>query len=102
LLLAVGLDIPSESLIWGEMELKYEGYLNRERSNAERMGKMDSFELPEGLPYGDFKSVSFEGREKLNRIRPTTLGQASRIPGLSPSDLQGLVLEVLRWREALT
>jgi tRNA uridine 5-carboxymethylaminomethyl modification enzyme len=59
---------------------------------------MDSFDLSGDLPYVEFKAVSFEGREKLNRIRPATLGQASRIPGISPSDLQGIVVEVLRRR----
>jgi tRNA uridine 5-carboxymethylaminomethyl modification enzyme len=98
LLRSVGVSTLEDSAVWGEMELKYEGYLSRERQNAERLGKMDDFELSADLPYPEFKSVSFEGREKLARIRPVSLGQASRIPGISPSDLQGLVLEVLRWR----
>jgi tRNA uridine 5-carboxymethylaminomethyl modification enzyme len=96
---ALGHDVAEWSVAWAEMELKYEGYLTRERVSAERLGKMDSFTLPTELPYPQFQAISYEGREKLNRIRPSTLGQASRIPGLSPSDLQGLVLEVIRWRE---
>ena len=80
------------------MELKYEGYLSRERANADRLATMDTFDLGLDLPYADFKAVSFEGREKLGRIRPANLGQASRIPGISPSDLQGIILEVLRRR----
>jgi tRNA uridine 5-carboxymethylaminomethyl modification enzyme len=87
-----------EAVVWGDMELKYAGYLTRERTNANRMALMDDFDLSENLPYSDFNSVSFEGREKLNRLRPATLGQASRIPGISPSDLQGIVMEVLRRR----
>jgi tRNA uridine 5-carboxymethylaminomethyl modification enzyme len=98
LLTAVGVEVSDEALIWGEMELKYEGYLSRERANADRLATMDTFDLALDLPYTDFKTVSFEGREKLDRVRPTNLGQASRIPGISPSDLQGIILEVLRRR----
>jgi tRNA uridine 5-carboxymethylaminomethyl modification enzyme len=91
-----GVSISEESALWAEMELKYEGYLSRERSNADKLATMESFDLAGDLPYVDFKAVSFEGREKLSRIRPVTLGQASRIPGISPSDLQGIVVEILR------
>jgi tRNA uridine 5-carboxymethylaminomethyl modification enzyme len=86
--------------IWGEIECKYEGYLDRERQAAERLAGMDSFELPEDLTYAALLSLSYESREKLGRIRPATLGQAGRVPGVSPSDLQNLVLEVLRRRRA--
>jgi tRNA uridine 5-carboxymethylaminomethyl modification enzyme len=59
---------------------------------------MDAFTLPEDLAYPGLSTLSFESREKLSRIRPTTLGQAGRIPGISPSDLQNLVVEVVRHR----
>lgn len=98
---ACGFDAAPSAIAWAETELKYEGYIVRERENARRLEKLDTFELPEGLPYRSFQSISYEGREKLDRVRPDTLGLASRIPGISPSDLQGLVLEVLRWRERL-
>jgi tRNA uridine 5-carboxymethylaminomethyl modification enzyme len=98
LLASVGMSPSDEAVVWGDMELKYAGYLTREQTNANRMALMDDFDLSENLPYSDFNSVSFEGREKLNRLRPATLGQASRIPGISPSDLQGIVMEVLRRR----
>jgi tRNA uridine 5-carboxymethylaminomethyl modification enzyme len=81
---------------WADIELKYEGYLSRERVNADRLATMDAFGLSDNLPYLEFNTVSFEGREKLSRVRPATLGQASRIPGISPSDLQGIIVEVLR------
>jgi tRNA uridine 5-carboxymethylaminomethyl modification enzyme len=61
---------------------------------------MEGFELPEELAYAGMLTLSFESREKLDRVRPRTLGQASRIPGVSPSDLQGLVVEVLKRRGA--
>jgi tRNA uridine 5-carboxymethylaminomethyl modification enzyme len=57
---------------------------------------MNEFVLPEGVAYRDLLTLSFEAREKLAQVRPRSLGQASRIPGVSPSDLQNLVVEVLR------
>ena len=97
---ACGFEAAPSAIAWAETELKYEGYIVRERENVRKLEKLDTFKLPEELPYRSFQSISYEGREKLDRLRPPTLGLASRIPGISPSDLQGLVLEVLRWREA--
>jgi tRNA uridine 5-carboxymethylaminomethyl modification enzyme len=90
---------PAESA-WGEIELKYAGYLDRERQLAGRLSEMEGFTLPEDMPYANLDVISWEAREKLGRVRPATLGQAGRIPGVNPSDLQGLVLAVLRHREA--
>jgi tRNA uridine 5-carboxymethylaminomethyl modification enzyme len=59
---------------------------------------MVDFKLPPDLPYMGFGSLSHEAREKLGSLRPETLGRAGRIPGVSPSDLQNLVLEVMKWR----
>ena len=81
-----------------EVELKYEGYVRREVERAERLRGLAGFELPEELPYAAFLNISHEAREKLARIRPTSLAQAGRIPGVSPSDLQNLILEVRRWK----
>jgi tRNA uridine 5-carboxymethylaminomethyl modification enzyme len=96
LLRAVGVESTEDLTAWADIELKYEGYLSRERVNADRLATMDAFGLSDNLPYLEFNTVSFEGREKLSRVRPATLGQASRIPGISPSDLQGIIVEVLR------
>ena len=81
-----------------EIELKYDGYLTREREAAARLAELASFALPAGLPYLDFKSLATEARQKLDRIRPTSLAQAARIPGVTPSDLHNLVVETARWR----
>lgn len=86
----------AEALAAVEVEIRYQGYVRRERERAERLQTQEGFELPSGLPYESFKSLSTEARQKLARIRPSTLGQAGRIPGISPSDLQNLVLEVRR------
>src|SRR6266700_6489475 len=81
-----------------EIELKYDGYLAREREAAARLAELASFALPGDLPYPEFKSLATEARQKLGRVRPTSLAQAARIPGVSPSDLHNLVIETTRWR----
>jgi tRNA uridine 5-carboxymethylaminomethyl modification enzyme len=81
-----------------EVEVKYEGYVNRELDRAGRLREQAEFVLPTGLPYPDLITLSFEAREKLDQIRPGTLAQAGRIPGVSPADLQNLIMEVRRWR----
>ncbi len=96
LLQAAGVPADPEHASWAEVELKYQGYIQRERESARRLVEMDAFNLPEDLPWLSLSAISYEAREKLARSRPVSLGQASRIPGVSPSDLQGLVLEVTR------
>lgn len=100
LLRAAGVeDLPSrEAAITAELEIKYGGYFERERVQADKMRRMGAFALGDGLPYGDMRSLSVEARQKLAALEPATLAQASRIPGVSPNDLQNLVLEVERRR----
>ncbi|GLC24547.1 tRNA uridine-5-carboxymethylaminomethyl(34) synthesis enzyme MnmG [Roseisolibacter agri] len=102
LLVAAGVDAPidREAAVTAELELKYAGYFARERQAAERLARLSSFALPADLPYDALLSLSFEARQKLAAVRPETLAQAGRIPGVSPSDLQGLVFEVERRRRA--
>jgi tRNA uridine 5-carboxymethylaminomethyl modification enzyme len=83
-----------DALTTAEMELRYEGYLDKERNRAEALRRQADFPLPDALAYPELLSLSFEARQKLDRVRPATLAQASRIPGVSPSDLQNLVMEV--------
>jgi tRNA uridine 5-carboxymethylaminomethyl modification enzyme len=83
-----------------ETELKYVGYVARERASARRLAELAEFELTPELPYASFASLSTEARQKLERIRPVSLAQASRIPGISPSDLQNLVTEVVKLRRS--
>jgi tRNA uridine 5-carboxymethylaminomethyl modification enzyme len=90
----------SDSLQWAEIELKYEGYLQREGQQAAALKRLEAFALPESLSYHELTGISFEAREKLQRQRPTSISQASRIPGVSPSDLQVLVHAVVRSRRS--
>ena len=100
LLRSSGIEVDAEVAQWADIELKYAGYLVRERQAASRMTRMDGFLLPAELDYRRLGTVSFEAREKLQAARPASLGQASRIPGVSPSDLQSLVMEVLKLRRS--
>src|SRR5216117_3503395 len=100
LLEAAGVTVTAEAaaVVSAEIELKYDGYLAREREAATRLAELAAFALPADLPYVEFKSLATEARQKLDRIRPTSLAQAARIPGVSPSDLHNLVVETARWR----
>jgi tRNA uridine 5-carboxymethylaminomethyl modification enzyme len=84
---------------WADIELKYGGYLAKELGAAKRLAQMNDLSIPEQIEYRTLTSLSFEAREKLARVRPQSLGQASRIPGISPNDLQGLVFEILKTRQ---
>lgn len=75
-----------------EIEIKYEGYILKARKEADRMGKMDSVKLPEDIDYLHVDNLALEARQKLDQIRPASLGQASRISGINPSDIQVLAI----------
>ncbi|PYP93814.1 MAG: tRNA uridine-5-carboxymethylaminomethyl(34) synthesis enzyme MnmG [Gemmatimonadetes bacterium] len=100
LLEAAGIAVSADdaAVMSAGIELKYDGYLVREREAAARLAELASFVLPGDLPYLDFKSLATEARQKLDRIRPSSLAQAARIPGVSPSDLHNLIVETARWR----
>jgi tRNA uridine 5-carboxymethylaminomethyl modification enzyme len=92
----VGESLSGDALVTADLEIKYAGYFERERVQAEKLKRMGDFVLGDGVEYGEMRSLSFEARQKLSAIQPRTLAQASRIPGVSPSDLQNLVLEVTK------
>ena len=75
-----------------EILIKYDGYINKEYDLAEKLNRLESFKLPVDFDYHTLTSLSFEAREKLNRYRPETLGQASRISGISPADVSVLAI----------
>ena len=87
--------IPSrrEELIeCAEILIKYSGYIERERQQAEKLERLEHVFIPEALDYSSIQALSTEARQKLERIRPTTIGQASRIPGISPHDVSVLLV----------
>jgi tRNA uridine 5-carboxymethylaminomethyl modification enzyme len=94
----VGSDLARDAIVTAELELKYAGYFLRERDQAAKLRRMGQFPLDESTPYAQMPSLSLESRQKLAAIRPATLAQAARIPGVSPTDLQNLVLEIEKRR----
>ncbi|MBQ1874940.1 MAG: tRNA uridine-5-carboxymethylaminomethyl(34) synthesis enzyme MnmG [Paludibacteraceae bacterium] len=86
-------EIGSEEVIEEtEIQIKYEGYILREQQAAEKLQRLDRIALPEGYDYNQLQSLSTEARQKLNRIQPRTISQASRIPGVSPNDISVLLV----------
>jgi tRNA uridine 5-carboxymethylaminomethyl modification enzyme len=94
----VGTELPRDAVVSTELELKYAGYFERERTQAEKLRRMGAFALEESLPYGEMRSLSFEARQKLAALRPRTLAHAASVPGVSPTDLQNLVIEIEKRR----
>jgi tRNA uridine 5-carboxymethylaminomethyl modification enzyme len=75
-----------------EIEVKYSGYIEKERNNADKLQRLEHLKIPEDFEYHGLSSLSFEAREKLSAIRPATVSQASRISGVSPSDISVLLV----------
>jgi len=88
----MNLDYDDELIKQIEIEIKYEGYIAKARKEADRMAKMDNVRLPEDIDYLNMDNLALEARAKLDKIRPLSLGQASRISGINPSDLQVLAI----------
>ena len=75
-----------------EIELKYEGYIKRQKEEVERFERFEMLHIPKDIEYGNIKSLSTEGREKLIKIQPVSIGQASRINGVTPADISVLMV----------
>ena len=89
-------EIRDETVEAAEILLKYEGYISRERQIADKLRRLDSVKIPVAFDYSEIKSLSTEARQKLTKQRPETIGEASRIPGISPSDVNILLLMMNR------
>lgn len=83
---------PEEIIESAEIQLKYKGYIERERGIAEKLHRLDNICIVDRFDYDSLQSLSIEARQKLNRIKPETIGQASRIPGISPNDINVLLV----------
>ena len=86
----------ADVLIQTEVQLKYEGYIEREEEQANKLARLEDLKIPEKLSYDDIKSISLEAKEKLNKIKPRTIGQAARVSGVSPSDVSVLLIHLGR------
>jgi len=85
-----------EVLESAEIKIKYEGYIQREKQLAEKIKRLEKLKLPYDIDYSELMSISTEGRQKLTRIKPETIGQAGRISGVSPSDISILLMYIGR------
>jgi len=81
-----------------EIEIKYAGYIERQKLQIERFRKMESWRIPDDIDYFSIKDLRLEAREKLSAIRPISLGQASRISGVSPADISILMVYLMSRR----
>ena len=85
-------NIDQEVLERAEIQVKYSGYIEKERNNADKLTRLEEVKIPEDFDYHKIKSMSIEAKQKLSKIKPTTIAQASRISGVSPSDISVLLI----------
>lgn len=84
--------ISEEAIEEAEIQIKYHGYIERERHMADKMTRLENISIRPDFNFNALTSLSIESRQKLTRIRPATIGQASRIPGVSPADINVLLV----------
>ena len=85
-------NITSEIIEEAEIEIKYSGYIEREKAVAEKLHRLENIAIPANFDYSQMQSLTIEARQKLEKIRPATIAQASRIPGVSPADINVLLM----------
>jgi len=89
-------EINPDILVQTEIQLKYEGYIEREKEQANKLARLEDLIIPETVDYDQMKSVSLEAKEKLRKIKPRTIGQAARVSGVSPSDISVILIHLGR------
>ena len=82
----------AESLEQAEIQVKYSGYISKEKNNVDKLTRLEYVKIPKHFDYSQIKSMSLEAREKLNAIKPQTVAQASRVSGVSPNDVSVLLV----------
>jgi len=85
--------IESEAIEEAEIQIKYKGYIEREKFIADKLHRLENIRIPDDFDFFSMNSLTIEARQKLSRIRPTSIGQASRIPGVSPADVNVLLVK---------
>jgi tRNA uridine 5-carboxymethylaminomethyl modification enzyme len=85
-------DLDSEMIEQAEIQVKYSGYIEKEKNNADKLNRLEGLKIPVSFDYSKLKSLSYEAREKLSKIKPATVSQASRISGVSPNDISVLLV----------
>lgn len=85
-------DLEREVLEQAEIKVKYAGYIAKEKVNADKLSRLENIKIPSDFDYTKLKSLSYEAREKLSKIKPATISQASRVSGVSPSDISVMLV----------
>ena len=85
-------NLDTEVLEQAEIRIKYSGYIAKEKANADKLQRLENIKIPDNFDYTKLKSLSYEAREKLTKIQPTTISQASRVSGVSPSDISVMLV----------
>lgn len=85
-------DLDQEILEQAEIQVKYSGYIEKEKNNADKLNRLEEVRIPSNFDYSGIKSMSFEAREKLKQVQPRTVSQASRVSGVSPNDISVLLV----------
>ena len=86
-------NITAEIIEQAEIQIKYRGYIEREKLLAEKLRRLENIIIPDGFDFNEMNALTIEARQKLTKIRPQTIGQASRIPGVSPADINVLLIK---------
>jgi tRNA uridine 5-carboxymethylaminomethyl modification enzyme len=84
--------LDTEMIEQAEIQVKYSGYIDKEKNNADKLNRLEGLKIPASFDYSKLKSLSYEAREKLTKIKPATISQASRISGVSPNDVSVLLV----------
>ncbi|WP_300433676.1 tRNA uridine-5-carboxymethylaminomethyl(34) synthesis enzyme MnmG [Christiangramia sp.] len=85
-------DLDEEMIEQTEIQVKYSGYIQKEKNNADKLNRLEDLKIPQNFDYSNIKSMSYEAREKLKKVQPATVSQASRISGVSPNDISVLLV----------
>ena len=85
-------NLDSEVIEQAEIQVKYSGYITKEKNNADKLTRLEYVKIPSNFDFSQIKSMSYEAREKLKKVQPTTVAQASRISGVSPNDISVLLV----------
>ncbi len=85
-------NLDSEVIEQTEIQVKYAGYIEKEKNNADKLNRLENLKIPTGFDYSKLKSMSMEARQKLTKIQPATIAQASRISGVSPNDISVMLV----------
>ena len=89
-------NLDREVIEQAEIQVKYSGYIEKEKNHADKLNRLEDAIIPDNFDFDKIKSISIEAKQKLNKIRPKTIAQASRISGVSPSDISVLLIHMGR------